>query len=94
MAAPPANIKRLGREDINEIKDIDKNPGCSNPWSFKWCEKFVDVQMTVNNKHEVVRFNLKDCIVKVNIKGKALCTFCNVVIKAVRCPVPNFPQKA
>ena len=63
--------KKFGEDDMDEIKKIDCK--ASNPWSARWFNEKLSV--TIDGENVLLTF--RESIVKIDVKGKAICTWCN-----------------
>ena len=65
-------MKFLKEADKAVVKTIDAK--IKNKWSWKWCSEPV---INVIPKVGTVRYQLQDCIAKIDLAGFAWCHWCN-----------------
>jgi len=70
-----ASIKMLEPADAARLKEVEKD--VDNKFSWAWMERPVTVYLAGDK----VTTKLRDYMKKVDIPGKALCTWCNELIK-------------
>ena len=67
-----SSTKLLENEDEEKILEIDK--GCHQGWNFKWLD--IKYKVAVPGKG-YIESRFRDCFKKLDVKGKALCIYCD-----------------
>ena len=76
-------VRTLTKEEEFRVSEIDKD--VKNKFKWEWLEKIVKFDVKIGKQTQNVSEPLANFIKKSDIAGKALCVYCNGLIRYGSC---------